>query len=1002
VINQTSGSSVIKDDGVPGDIVINNGVINAGASAGIFVVQPTAFTNNGAIHVSNTDTLLVRSALNGTGTISLSGASTAEIAGSSAAGQTFAFTDATADVLKIDSAASFASHITGFSIGNTIDLAGVTSTGATVSGGVLSVALTGGGTLNLAVSGPTAGQFVHGISDNAGGTDIVLTNSAAQPAPLPLPSTVFTPGEGATGLDVTSTSFAAIAPPAVIGVPVVSTNTASNAGVAGLLTASSLSNVADSTTGNALSVGQTLTAAWTSSYTAVATWHDTWSEVVVSQANQTNASYGSAVTFTVNLTAGGSFDLSWLALESGQQNFGMQNPYLSVDGTMMVVDSPNVFSATPIGDFIGTLSAGWHSLTLMDNSNFGGLLGTTGSTLDATFHLTITPNAIPPAASYTVQGVTLSVAEGSILAAPIAGFTDNMATDIASQFAATITWGDGTTSTGLVSGGNGVFTVTDAGGHAFADEGAFATSVSVVNTADNSTIDITSTITATEADILAVKSAPSITTAPGQAVNGTIATFTDSYVGSTAADFTASITWGDGTTSLGVVTETAGIISVAGTHAYASAGTDQVSVTLQDADGTATATANGTAIVAAPVAGTLTLTTRQDNLIGGAANDIFVARTNTISNGDVLNGGGGINTLSLSGGGSFDLTRLDKISNIQIIAAQDGAGAGAQTLTLLERTSFAVNVASDPNADPASGITIIGADNTDVITLGKGIDTITLGVGETVIGGGGTAFYKVNSNTIADTITGGATGTNTLVVSGGDTRMGLNITGMTAVQLAGRANFTANATSGMTITGSAAGGDTITLGSASQSVIGGGGGEKILASAANAGAAISGLGANSTLEITSGGVVALANTTSVTTVKLDAATNLTLSRMSFLTATGSSGADTITAGATYQTLTGGSGADTLVGFAGGFDIFSDKAAGLNGDLIQNFLASDQIDVTNMAFAGASLKAVATGANTSVTLTSGAMKTTFTLAGAYSASGFHLASDGATGTMISHI
>ena len=57
-----------------------------------------------------------------------------------------------------------------------------------------------------------------------------------------------------------------------------------------------------------------------------------------------------------------------------------------------------------------------------------------------------------------------------------------------------------------------------------------------------------------------------------------------------------------------------------------------------------------------------------------------------------------------------------------------------------------------------------------------------------------------------------------------------------------------------------------------------------------------------------------------------------------------------TAGAINQTLTGGAGADTLIGFSGGFDTFKDTAANLNGDTIQNFVASDTIDLTNLAYA----------------------------------------------------
>jgi Ca2+-binding RTX toxin-like protein len=163
---------------------------------------------------------------------------------------------------------------------------------------------------------------------------------------------------------------------------------------------------------------------------------------------------------------------------------------------------------------------------------------------------------------------------------------------------------------------------------------------------------------------------------------------------------------------------------------------------------------------------------------------------------------------------------------------------------------------------------------------------------------------------------------------------------------------------------------------------------------------ISGLGANSTLDITTGGTIALNAGTDVGTVKLSAASNLTLNGMQFI-AVGSSGNDTITAGGIGQTLTGGAGADTLIGFSGGFDTFSDTAAHLNGDTIKNFLTSDTIDLTNLAFAGSTVTAVASGANTKVTVTAGTTKSSFTLAGSFTASGFQLASDGATGAFLKY-
>ena len=154
-------------------------------------------------------------------------------------------------------------------------------------------------------------------------------------------------------------------------------------------------------------------------------------------------------------------------------------------------------------------------------------------------------------------------------------------------------------------------------------------------------------------------------------------------------------------------------------------------------------------------------------------------------------------------------------------------------------------------------------------------------------------------------------------------------------------------------------------------------------------------------EVIAGGTVTLVPGDYVTSLLLSAATVLTLNGMALLTVTGSSAADTIIAGGIDQTLTGGGGADTLVGYKGGLDVFRDTAAGLNGDTISGFLASDKIDVTDMGFGGAALTAAAIGGNTAVTVTSGATQTSFTLTGGFSQSGFTLASDGNGGTIITH-
>ena len=223
---------------------------------------------------------------------------------------------------------------------------------------------------------------------------------------------------------------------------------------------------------------------------------------------------------------------------------------------------------------------------------------------------------------------------------------------------------------------------------------------------------------------------------------------------------------------------------------------------------------------------------------------------------------------------------------------------------------------------------------------------------------------------------------------GGNATMGTKITGINAVQLAGTTAFTANTTAGLKISGSSSGGDTITLAAPTQSVIAGGLNETVRATAANAGASVSGLGANSTLQITSEAPSRLtpgptshgeAERCEDADAERDAVHHGDRERRY----------DTIQAGASYQTLTGGAGTDTLIGFSGGSDMFRDTAANLNGDAISGFVASDKINFTNLVFAAATVTAAVSGANTKVMVASGPTKSTFTMAGTWSSLGFSL-------------
>jgi uncharacterized repeat protein (TIGR03803 family) len=162
--------------------------------------------------------------------------------------------------------------------------------------------------------------------------------------------------------------------------------------------------------------------------------------------------------------------------------------------------------------------------------------------------------------------------------------------------------------------------------------------------------------------------------------------------------------------------------------------------------------------------------------------------------------------------------------------------------------------------------------------------------------------------------------------------------------------------------------------------------------------------APTTLRITTGGAVTLNASDTYATVLLDQETNLTLSKLGFITAVGQVGGNTIVAAAANQTLGGLAGGDTLVGYSGFGDTFQGTAAGLNGDTIKGFGGSDLIDLTNIAFASATLSWSGTGTSGTLSVTDGshAAGVTLSAGSGFAKSAFSLISDLHGGTEVKFV
>jgi streptogramin lyase len=244
----------------------------------------------------------------------------------------------------------------------------------------------------------------------------------------------------------------------------------------------------------------------------------------------------------------------------------------------------------------------------------GGLLTITtqindvgGSTATATTQI----NVIAPITNLTavpVQGV-----EGQQFTHDVATFQSANPAARATDFTATISWGDNSTSAGtIVEDADGVFHVT--GSHTYAEEqaaGSLTGAKILVRDFGGATATIPLTNAITVADAPLTATGATVSAVEGTSKTAIVASFTDANANAPLSDFSATIDWGDGTTSTGADVTIAALgtapngraFTVTGTHQYAGVGTHSITVNLLDVGGSQ-AIAHGQAVVGdAPLTG---------------------------------------------------------------------------------------------------------------------------------------------------------------------------------------------------------------------------------------------------------------------------------------------------------------------------------------------------------------------------------------------------------------
>ena len=239
---------------------------------------------------------------------------------------------------------------------------------------------------------------------------------------------------------------------------------------------------------------------------------------------------------------------------------------------------------------------------------------------------TINPVAVVADAPLSATASAVNATEASTFSGPVATFSDANPAGAATDYTATIDWGDNsaltTVSGSLMSVAGGAFGVP--GSHAYAEEGTYTLTVTISDVG-GAMATVNPVATVGDAALTAGTGA-SIVATEGAAFSGVVGGFTDANSAAAPGDFTATITWSDGSTTQGEMSTISGIaggFAVSGTHVFSDeAASAPFTVVVHDRGGSVV-TLTGTAAVADAKLHLTAVATVSP--AGGAANNLLVA-----------------------------------------------------------------------------------------------------------------------------------------------------------------------------------------------------------------------------------------------------------------------------------------------------------------------------------------------------------------------------------------
>jgi uncharacterized repeat protein (TIGR01451 family) len=370
------------------------------------------------------------------------------------------------------------------------------------------------------------------------------------------------------------------------------------------------------------------------------------------------------------------------------------------------------------------------------------------------------------------SGVVTSFALADFGAADCTGFT------------ASIDWGDATaTSSGSVAAGGLGCQIS--GSHTYAEDGPYTVSAMATLAATSHTY---TAAMAVGENVLTLGVGAPITTFVGTSINPVVAAFTDPGPSDPPGDFTATIDWGDGTTSAGTVSGSAGNYSVSGIHTYTAPLSGGYSVTVSEPEGNDSIgpVGNSVSVVGPP---TISKAFGAPTLALGTSTSLTFTVGNPAANPATLTGVGFTDTLpaglvvatpnGLTGScGGGTITAVAASNSVTLAGAT--LAAGASCIFSVDVTAVAVGTQNNSVTVTATGPAALTGNTATASVLV--LNPTDLAITKTHVGNfthGGTGLYTITVSNAVGSFPSSGLVTVKDTLPGVMTPMGVNAPGWT-------------------------------------------------------------------------------------------------------------------------------------------------------------------------------------------------------------------------------